>query len=64
MTTLALIANARRVRSLMLRIAGCKTQKELDRLLDECGTIEEVGHWMTMSACVARAAKEKRSKNK
>lgn len=60
MTALALIANARRVRSLMLRIAGCKTQKELDRLLDECGTIEEVGHWMTMSACIARAAKEKR----
>lgn len=61
MNTYALIANARRIRSLLDRARKCRV-KDLDALFRECASPGEVWAVVFASGCKARAAKEKRSK--
>lgn len=63
MNTYALIANARRIASFYARLKACRKQKEVLAIMDECATLEEITDCLAVSAYIARAAKEKRSKN-
>jgi len=59
-TTLALIANARRIASFYARLKACRKQKEVLAVMDDCRTLEEIGDCLAVSAYIARAAMEKR----
>lgn len=64
MNTYALIANARRIAAFYARLEACRKQKEVLAVMDDACTIEELGDCLSVSAYIARAAREKKERRR
>lgn len=64
MDTRAYLVNRARVASFYARLKACRKQKEVLAVMDDAGTIEEIGDCLAVSAYIARAAREKRERRR